>query len=325
MDSNRITAIVTGVGAIIGYGVIKNLRSSGIDVHIIGTDIYSDAVGQHWCDEFIQAPYAVSDEYVPFLRDTIEAYGVDIVFFGTEQEIYKCARCKDELDTDYRKLVINKPEILELAHDKWAMQQRLESDGLADLIIPSVIEGDYRAIASLWGSSFLLKPRSSYASKGIHTVHDEEEFDFYKARMGEGFMAQQLVGDDDHEYTVGVFGLGDGSNSGMIQMQRKLSQEGATAKATTLDDSQLAKAVDRICHALKPIGPTNMQFRYHEDGYKLLEVNPRISSSTSIRAAFGYNEALMCINYFLAGHVTIPLLRSGSAQRFIDDYVSYDA
>lgn len=325
MGSSKVTAIVTGVGAIIGYGVIKNLRNSGIDVHIIGTDIYNDAVGRHWCDQFIQAPYAVSDGYIPFLQDTIGAHQADIVFFGTEQEIYKCVRCKDELGSDYRKLVINKPEILELAHDKWAMQQRLESDGLGDLIIPSVIEGDYGVIADLWGPAFLLKPRSSYASKGIHVVHDEEEFDFYRVRMGEGFMAQQLVGDDDHEYTVGVFGLGDGSNSGMIQMRRKLSQEGATAKAATLDDSQLAEAVDRICHALKPVGPTNMQFRYHEDSYKLLEVNPRISSSTSIRAAFGYNEALMSINYFLAGHVTIPVLRNGSAQRFIDDYVSYDA
>lgn len=31
--------------------------------------------------------------------------------------------------------------------------------------------------------------------------------------------------------------------------------------------------------------------------WKMKEINPRISSSTSIRAAFGYNEAEMCVSY----------------------------
>lgn len=325
MASDKVTAIVTGVGAIIGYGIIKNLRKSGVDVCIIGTDIYDDAVGQHWCDSFVQAPYAVSEDYIPFLLNLIEGQQADIVFFGTEQEIYKCAQCEDELGAAYRKLVINRSDILELAHDKWKMQQRLKSEGLGDLVIPSVIEGDYAAISALWGPMFLLKPRTSYASKGIHIVRNAKEFDFYRESMGEGFMAQQLIGDDEHEYTVGVFGLGDGSHAGMIQMQRKLSQEGSTAKASTLADVQLEEAVNRICHVLKPVGPTNMQFRYHDGGYKLLEVNPRISSSTSIRAAFGYNEARMSIDFLLMGCVVVPELRSGSAQRFIDDYVSYHA
>ncbi len=291
MASDKVTAIVTGVGAIIGYGIIKNLRKSGVDVCIIGTDIYDDAVGQHWCDSFVQAPYAVSEDYIPFLLNLIEGQQADIVFFGTEQEIYKCAQCEDELGAAYRKLVINRSDILELAHDKWKMQQRLKSEGLGDLVIPSVIEGDYAAISALWGPMFLLKPRTSYASKGIHIVRNAKEFDFYRESMGEGFMAQQLIGDDEHEYTVGVFGL----------------------------------AVNRICRVLKPVGPTNMQFRYHDGGYKLLEVNPRISSSTSIRAAFGYNEARMSIDFLLMGCVVVPELRSGSAQRFIDDYVSYHA
>lgn len=324
MESGKVNVLVTGVGAIIGYGVIKSLGMSSIETRIVGTDIYADAVGRHWCDEFIQAPYAVSDEFIPFLLDVIESREIDIVFFGTEQEIYKCVECREQLGDAYRKLVINKPRILELSQDKWEMQQALTQAGLEDLIIPSVIEGDYGEISERWGTTFLLKPRSSYASKGIHVVDSREDFDFYKPKMGAGFMAQQLTGDAEHEYTVGVFGLGDGSYSSMIQMRRKLSQEGATAKAVTMEDGALAEAVRRICRVLMPIGPTNMQFRFHEGGYKLLEVNPRISSSTSIRAAFGFNEAEMSINYFLAGHVVVPQLRGGSAQRFIDDYVSFN-
>lgn len=323
MRTKTINVLVTGVGAIIGYGVIKSIRKSDQPATIIGTDIYNDAVGQHWCDEFIQAPYAVADEYIPFLIDVIQRHSIDIVFFGTEQEIYKCIDSRQELGKYYKRLVINKPEILQLSRDKWAMQQALIEQGLEKLVIPSVIQGSYDQISSLWGSRFLLKPRSSYASKGIHLVDNKKDFDFFKPQMGEGFMAQKLMGDAEHEYTVGVFGLGDGSNSGMIQMKRKLSQEGATAKAWTLQDERLTEAVDEICAELKPIGPTNMQFRLHEGNYYLLEVNPRISSSTSIRAAFGFNEALMSIDYFLNGTVTHPYLKNGAAQRFIDEVITY--
>jgi carbamoyl-phosphate synthase large subunit len=57
----------------------------------------------------------------------------------------------------------------------------------------------------------------------------------------------------------------------------------------------------------------------------LLEVNPRISSSTSIRQSFGINEAEMCLEWFVAGRAPTPrTVRAGSAQRFIDEIVEYD-
>ena len=62
-NDKPIHALVTGVGAIIGYGIIKSLRQSGLPIYIVGMDIYEDAVGQHWCDKFIQAKYAIDPNY----------------------------------------------------------------------------------------------------------------------------------------------------------------------------------------------------------------------------------------------------------------------
>lgn len=316
-----VRVLVTGVGAIIGYGVIKSLRESGLSVYIVGMDIYEDAVGQHWCDAFVQAKYAVDPEYIPFLRNVIREHKIDIVFFGTEQEIYRVDGEREALGEDMGKLVVNRSEILALSRDKWLTREYLLEHGLADMAIPSVIEGSYEQIAKEFGASFLMKPRSSYASKGIVTVSDAETFDFYKKRMGSNFMAQKLIGDVEHEYTVGVFGLGDGTYSGEIALRRKLSQEGATAKAEVIADEKLSDCVRRLCASLKPVGPTNMQFRLHEGHYFLLEVNPRISSSTSIRTAFGYNEALLCVEYFLNGKIVSPEVKKGRAVRFIDEVV----
>lgn len=325
MDANRvINVLVTGVGAVIGYGIIKSLRKSGLRIHITGIDVYPDAVGQHWCDKFIQAKYAADQDYIQFLKGIIAKESIDIVFFGTEQEIYRCADSCGEFGGDYKKLVINKDNILKLSKDKWATREFLIQNDLEEYAIPSVIQGEYDNIAQAWGKEFLLKPRFSYASKGIHKVDNKDDFDFYKLKMGSNFMAQKLIGDAEHEYTVGVFGLGDGTYSGRISLKRKLSQEGATAKAIFYEDEDIKNAIDKLCMAFKPVGPANFQFRSEGGHYYLLEINPRISSSTSIRTAMNYNEAEMCINYFLFGNVVCPQVKRGHAIRFIDEVVILD-
>ena len=82
----------------------------------------------------------------------------------------------------------------------------------------------------------------------------------------------------------------------------------------------------KICLLSKPVGPTNFQLRHHKGTYYLLEVNPRISSTTSIRQALGYNEAEMCVEYFLEHKIPERRpTRSGSAIRYIADHVTYDS
>jgi carbamoyl-phosphate synthase large subunit len=57
----------------------------------------------------------------------------------------------------------------------------------------------------------------------------------------------------------------------------------------------------------------------------LLEINPRISSSTSIRTKFGYNEALMSVDYFLNGIIpTQPKIQKGKAIRYTEDLIIYE-
>lgn len=86
-----------------------------------------------------------------------------------------------------------------------------------------------------------------------------------------------------------------------------------------------SQTVQALCRLFRPVGPTNFQFRTEGDAVRLLEINPRISSSTSLRTAFGYNECAMAVDYFLF-HKTPsqPRIRGGKAIRYTDDLVFYD-
>ncbi len=317
----RYNILVTGVGAIIGYGIIKCLRKSKYDCYITGMDIYEDAVGQAWTDEFIQAVPASDCSYPKFLRTIIERKNIDLVFFGTEQEIAKVLNSERDLGEFYGRLVLNRREVILLSGDKWETHKFLKDNKLPS--IPSSVERDYQTLIRTLGSPFLIKPRRSYAGKGIVIVDSEDKFKFYAKHMeSENYMVQKMTGDDQHEYTAAAFGFGDGTGTGPIILKRRLSQEGATAKAWVVECYEIEEQIRCLMRLLRPIGPTNFQFRKEGKTYFLLEINPRISSSTSIRQSFGFNEAEMCIEWYgehkRAGERTV---RQGRALRYIEDWV----
>lgn len=319
----RLNILVSGVGAIIGYGIVNSLRRTGRKLNIVGMDIYTDAVGQHFCDRFIQAKRADSPEYLDFLLDVIKRHHIDLVFFGTEQELYKVSDSRDMLAEYVDRLVLNSRSVVDLSKDKLKTHSFLCQHGVET--IRTRLDGSFSELAQELGLPFILKLRHSYASKGVFLIHDEQDFNYWKGKAAGDFIMQELVGDDSHEYTAAIFGRGEESALAPFVLRRRLSGEGATAKAVVEQIPELCETIGHLAGLLRPIGPTNFQFRRHHGKFLLLEVNPRISSSTSIRAAFGYNEAEMCIRHYVEkGEISTPSLRSGSAARFISDLISYE-
>ncbi|MDR3562632.1 MAG: ATP-grasp domain-containing protein [Negativicutes bacterium] len=319
----RLNILVTGVGAIIGYGIVNSLRRTERKLNIVGMDIYEDAVGRHFCDRFVQAKRADSPEYLDFLFDVIRCHRIDLVFFGTEQELYKVSDSRDMVSEYADRFVLNSRKVVDLSKDKLKTYFFLCRHDIRT--IPTRVDGTFSELEQEFGLPFILKLRHSYASKGVFRINDEQDFSYWKEKAAGDFMAQKLVGDDDHEYTVAIFGRGEENALAPFILRRKLSGEGATVKAVVENIPELCKAIGQLADLLRPVGPTNFQFRRHHGEYLLLEINPRISSSTSIRAAFGYNEAEMCIRYYVErGEISLPALRSGNAVRYISDWISYE-
>lgn len=318
------TVLVTGVGAIIGYGILRSLRQSARPPRLIGADIFPDAVGQAWVDDFIQAPLTANADYLDWLESTIVDNCVSMVMPGIEQDLYCFAGNRSFFRRLGVAVVLNSELLMTLTADKWLMHEELKRINSAARI-PSFLSGDFQALARDLGTPFLLKPRKSYASKGLVKVSTPAEFAVHSADLGTRLMAQPVVGSDEEEYTVAVFGDGSGQAKASIALRRRLAPDGSTAKAWVASPRGLEDAVNSLCGHFMPVGPTNLQFRRDGADWKLLEINPRISSTTSIRTAFGYNESEMCVDYFVRGKsITQPALRQGFAARYIEDRIVYD-
>jgi len=319
MTDKPITVLVTGVGAIIGYGLINSLRKSKYTCRIIGIDIFHDAVGQKWADKFIQGVRADSEDFIPFINEIVATQKVDLLIPGIEQDLKALIENFDRLDHS-AKYVLNNKALYKTFDDKKLTYKFLE--GVADLI-PYIDYSEtlFEEAKEAFGLPFILKQDISYASKGVAVINEKKDFDFYIDRFGSGCMAQKKLDIKDREYTCSLFGLGDGTFVNPTCLRRELSQEGATKKALNVKvDEVLLDTMTKICQKCRFEGPTNLQFIEYEGRYLLLEINGRVSSSTSMRELFGVNEAEMCIDYYLMDkHPETKEQRYGTIMRYIGD------
>ncbi|MCF8256656.1 MAG: ATP-grasp domain-containing protein [Flavobacteriales bacterium] len=313
--------LVTGVGAIIGYGIIESLRLSVMDCRIIGTDIYEENYGRYISDLFVQVPLTNSPEYSEVIQRIIREHNVDLIMPGIEQDVFFFNAHRSEFKVP---IVLNDAELVTLSLDKWAMYVHLSDAGFPDLIPTRVGIGGQQAV-ELIGYPFIVKPKTSYASKGFHVIRNEDDLKAVEPQLNASTLYQPLVGSAHEEYSVSVFGDGKGGMVDHLILRRYLSVAGASEKAFVIkDDKVLMDSIQWLVGHFKPIGPTNFQYRKSDGRAYLLEINPRVSSACSIRSKFGYNEPQLSIEHYLIDRrYTITEKQEGKAIRFIADKVVY--
>ncbi len=317
--------MVTAVGALIGQGIVRSLRSSCESMHIVGIDRAVNHYGAGIVDVFRTKPCREDDPgYLEWLRDLIEDEQVDLVLPGIEDDVF-FFHDTVELMRDWPvKIVMNSIEAIESGRDKWRMHQNLLKSGIK--AIPTVLAPDLEdCMTQLGQAPYLVKARRGSGSRGQSIIRSEEEWHEKKSCYDEGYLVQRVVGEDHEEYTVGLFGLGDGLETEIFVLKRKLWKGGTWEAEVVSADRDLIDICASLNRVLRPVGPTNYQFRRTDEAWYLLEVNPRLSASTAIRAGFGFNEAKMCLDFFLGGRNPGPNpVRGGICQRYVAEYFIYE-
>jgi len=318
------TILVSGASGVVGYGILRSLRRSGKDLRLVGTTIYDDSVAQGFCDIFELARPTHDAGYLQWLTRVISTHQVDLIIPGIEADMYRWTEAAAELEgVGGVKAVLNEPRLVLLCKDKWAFFETLSNSGLP-CVIETTLEADFDALVERFGLPFLLKPRIGFGSKGIVRVDSVTTFLEHQSRVGPVLMVQPIIGTEDEEFTTSAFCDGSGGFHAHMTLKRKLSSDGFTNRAEVVQVDDIAETVRGLCGLFRPVGPTNFQFRRHEGILKLLEINPRISSSTSIRTAFGYNECAMAVEYYLEGKTPRqPIIRPGRAVRYMEDLIFY--
>lgn len=317
MSINKKRVLVSGASGIVGYGILKSLQKS--DYITVGTTIYDDSAAKHFSDYAVKILPTNHEEYIDNLVQIIKEHKIDIIIPSIEVDVLKWAKNKEEIIRRTEiKILLNNKRLIDLCSDKWVFYQELEKHN-SIYRIPTYSYSKYNIEFPL-----IIKPKKGYASKGVFEIRNKEDLEFHRKNINNDIILQPLVGDIDNEYTTSAFFDKESNLCCHITLKRKLSKEGFTEIAQVVDVKDVKNMLIELSYFLKPIGPTNFQFRIVNDQIKLLEINPRISSATSIRSAFGYNESIMSVDYFLDDiKPKMPSIKQGKAVRYVEDIIYY--
>jgi carbamoyl-phosphate synthase large subunit len=317
--------LVTAIGAVIGQGILRSLRMGDSGFRLIGLDRTWNDYGAILCNKSYVKPCAESDPaYLAWLEKIIKQEQIRLILPGIEEDVF--------FFHDHRELIaewpcdvaLNSIPAIEAGRDKWNLHKKLQENDIT--AIPTIIPSHWcEMLACLGDPPFIAKARRGSGGRGQRVFHNEYEWEAHGNLFQDGFIVQKFIGTNDEEYTVGLFGYGNGESTDFFMLKRRL-WSGATWQAEVVEmQDSLRDFCQTITRIFEPIGPTNYQFRRVGESWFLLEINPRISAASAIRAGFGFNESLLSVDFYLKKRKRPEpaLLRHGKCQRYIMEHFDF--
>ncbi|MBN1636166.1 MAG: ATP-grasp domain-containing protein [Deltaproteobacteria bacterium] len=311
---DRPVVLISAVCGDIGGGAVRALREASL--RIIGCDMKEGCPVSNVLDAFFKAPAASNqDNYLSFVKEIIRKEKVDAFLPISEPEIEALSERRDDVESTGVSLLLNNRLIIENFIDKLKMIRFLNGLGVK---VPKTMP------LSTYDGTFdfpiIIKPRKGYGSKRLWQIEDEFDLAYVK-RKDDGFLiAQEYVGCSDEEYTTGVFS--DGNNISSITFRRRLGFGGLSVEAEYAESPFLDELAAKIAIATNLCGSINIQSRrIKENLFVPFEINPRLSSTLSLRKYFGFDDAVWWLDALWGkGYHYEKKFKAGKMVRFVSDY-----
>lgn len=300
------TVLVTGIGGVVGQGIVRNLRAMQRGFTIVGTNVERVSAGNHLCDRVFQVPFAYEAHYIDAVRDLLSDHHVALIIPSTDYEAHHLSLHRHRLSAI---LAASPPEVTGFCLDKFRNYTEFKRRGLpfAASVLPSAYAGDF--------AKTVVKPREGRGSRNIHLMPPDPR------AFGDDYVVQEYL--DGPELTTAFYVLQDGQLHGAITLQRQL-ENGNTSKCEVVRcyDDVIESMLRRIVEAFPFRGSCNLQTRVTADGPVPFEINCRISGTNSVRAQFGFPDVAYTVQeLLLCQRPDRPAIRQGCALRTIVDVI----
>ncbi len=312
--------LVLGISGNVSQGILKAIKLSGIDCHIIGACVNLDTAGVLWCDDVISSEYASSERFTSWLSEVCHSRNIDVVLTGVEENLVAIAQNIDHLREGCGSTFVVSPyNRLLIGQDKYLTCKWLEENGFRfpSYVLSNDKDGMERLAQSV-GYPLIAKPRCGKGSNGVITVANSSQL--AEIAKLEDYIVQECVGTRDDEYTVGCYMDKRGNSYSPIVMRRWLSN-GATWRAEVVHSDVIQNECLNICERLKPYGPLNIQLRLDSDGHVVpFELNVRFSGTTPMRANLGFCDVKAALMEFMGKDISKCFdIKDGSVYRYINE------
>jgi len=310
MDAIKQNILVTGIGGVVGQGVIKNIRRSFPNFAVFGTDTNPFSTGHFLCDDVKEVPEGNDPDYIQAIKELCSQWSVCLVIPGTDLEMLLLKKHEKQLSCP----VAGSPfETVKFCYDKWLCYEALQSRNIPfarsfinDSDIPKHL------------SQLIAKPRKGRGSRGIiinpKKIGSLLERDYLIQEFWEGI-----------EITTAFFVNRENKVLGEITFKRDLVHGNTTFAEVTFEHrTEINKIIHALIENYSFRGSLNIQSIVTKNGEIVpFEINCRVSGTNSFRYHFGMKDIEYTIQDYLMPEIELQemTITKGCVVRHINDVV----
>ncbi len=292
-----LNVLVLAVGSPLGQSIVKALQASRLPLRIHVADVGDLAAGFYLPGVHpVILPLVKDPAYFGQLDAYVREHGVRAVFpvIAPEHEFF--SRHADHFRGAGVEVLSCSPEVYRLCNDKYESMMHLRRMGV-DAPDTTLCRDDEEVERFLARNAFpvFVKPRAGASNADTFKIRDRDQlFGILGAFPREYFVAQAFL-DDPRDFTAGVYVSRDRSFKETLMIEREL-KFGLSYRGRIFEDEALSGFCLRVADAISSHYSINVQFKVVEGRPYAYEINPRLSSTTSVRAHFGFNEPDMILH-----------------------------
>jgi len=284
------TILISGAGGDVGTGAVSVIRRHFPQAIIFGVDVHGENSAPYICDQFQLVPREDSPDYLSRISEIYERVQPDAFIPTSDAEIELLTQIQTP---ELPNLLVPSAAAVAVGKDKLSTFEFLQEIGIR---APWTVElPDFTPNAT----PFLVKPRRGRGSKMVFKANSMQ--DIPASAINQDYVAQQLLEPSTAEVTAAVFRSKQGELR-VIQLRRRLSG-GSTSWSEVIENAEALEQINVITESLNLHGPINVQYILTEEGPRIFEINPRLSSTISIRDAMGFTDLLWWLQELDSGEI----------------------
>ena len=318
-----INVLVMAAGSPLGQSIYKALTISALPLNVYLADISEMAAGfylhQHAARNII-LPMVMTEAYFAKLKEVIRKFNIEVIFpvISVEHDFF--SGHIDYFNANDINIITPEKSLYDLCNDKYLSMAHLKDKGIKTPDT-ELCEDNERVEAFLGRNDFpvVMKPRYGASSQNFFVIQDRQQMLAIANAFPSNYFVVQEYLPANREYTVGVYISMDHSFKKTFIIDREL-KFGLSYKGEVIIDKRISDYCLTLCSVLGMTYSTNVQLKVVNGEPCVFEINPRLSSTTAVRANFGFNEPEMIL-WELFDNISeyIAKFRTGKFMRYWEE------
>lgn len=284
--------LITAIGSMASNAAIKSFRKLKSSF-LVGSDINPEnwLVTSGMVNVFHQTPRADAPNYISSLIALCEKYSINYIVPLTDPEVDILSSCFSIFQKKGVNICISNKSAIDICRDKLKLFKHFE-DSTFVKVIPTYTKKEIRK--NEIPGPLIAKPKNGRSSEGIFKINNPDIFQISRDDW-ENYIFQPIL--PGAIFTVDYVRDKNGTSVSIPREELIRTNHGAGLTVKTIRNDFLSEIVSKIGDNLNITGSINLEFISNEEGFFLMDINPRLSAGVAFSELTGYD---VCKNHIKA-------------------------